>query len=206
MARISSGVAFGLEPGVKRFGDDVGDGQQFGGFLLLQIGVVADLAFDSQNLRNLPGDGEIVAGDHLDLDAQLLRAGNRLGGVVSGRIEERQDADEVKRRLLRLFERHAQSAVAFLGKGFDLLLGGIGGRAAVAQGQNHLRSALGDDQPLLTIFDGGFGPLANGIERHKLLPPITGDTALAAARMQRIENRHFQGVVVFLPAGERGIE
>nr|CAB3467257.1 unnamed protein product [Digitaria exilis] len=56
----------------------------------------------------LLADGELVAGDHLDVDAEVESSPDGLGAVVSRWVEQRQEADELPRvaGALLVFFRH----------------------------------------------------------------------------------------------------
>ena len=60
-----------------------------------QAGGIEDVGAHPQCLGGLPGDGDLVAGDHLDRDAQLPRGGDGRLGIVARRVEQGQHAEEL---------------------------------------------------------------------------------------------------------------
>ena len=133
----------------------------------------------------LPGDGELIAGDHLDRHAHL--AGGRDGrlGVVARRIEQRQHAEELPLALRRppgprrasgsrapRTRRRPCSTAAFT-------CAGVG-----RQLEDHLRRALGDLELLaVRALDGGLGALVHRVERLEV------DDLVALQRVRRPSGR-----------------
>jgi hypothetical protein len=58
----------------------------------------SDMGPHAQLTGDLAGDGDVIAGDHFDLQALLPRFADCLLGVLPRRIEERQYAEERPRR------------------------------------------------------------------------------------------------------------
>ena len=115
---------------------------------LVMLGVaeaagVEDIRAHPQFLGGFPGDGHLIARDHLDVYAHL--AGGRDGrlGVVAGRVEQRQHAEKLP-GALPVRPGHAQRAEAARRKLVDRLLdGGLHLPGVGRQLQDHLRRALG---------------------------------------------------------------
>ena len=81
-------------------------------------GGVKDIGAQAQSSGSLAGDRELVAGDHLDIDAHLPGGGDRRLGVLPGRIEKRQHAEELP-LILVIRPGHAEGSKAALREPFD---------------------------------------------------------------------------------------
>ena len=72
---------------------------------------------------SLPGDGDLIARDHLDVHAHLPGAGDGCFGLLARRIEQRQHAGKLPLAFL-IRAGHAQRAEAASGKFIDGFLDG----------------------------------------------------------------------------------
>jgi hypothetical protein len=161
----------------------------------------------------LLADGELVAGDHLHVDAQVERAADGLRAVVPRRVEQGQEANELPRvagallALLRhLLVRHAERPEAAVGvpvdQGMDLLLG-LG--AHVAELDDLLGSALANPVPVAVAVDVGDGrALLDRVEGEEvdLLDASAGLLGVG----EHVDDAGVNGVLVLDAGGPRGVE
>mmetsp|Transcript_11128 Transcript_11128/g.33364 ORF Transcript_11128/g.33364 Transcript_11128/m.33364 type:complete len:778 (+) Transcript_11128:428-2761(+) len=135
----------------------------------VHVGAHAQLA------GGLLANEQLVAGDHLDVDA-LLSAGLHGGlGVVARRVEQGQQAHELPSgvaAVIALSHGEAQGAVATAGKLGDLALHVVLDVShIVAIPEHHLGGTLHEAVRLATLVvrqHGGDGVLVGGVERHEL--------------------------------------
>ena len=104
---------------------------------------IENVCAHAEFLGGFLGDGQRIAGHHLDLDAHL--SGGRDGrlGVLPRRIEQRQHAEELP-FAVALGPRHAQGTKTARGEFVDGFVdGGFTCAGIRRQRQDHLRRALG---------------------------------------------------------------
>ena len=167
---------------------------------------LASRIFDAQpQFRGgFPGDGQLIARHHLDVDAHL--PGGRDGGlgVCPGRVEKRQHAQKLP-RALAFGSRHAQRAEAACRKFVDGFLdGGLDLTGIGRQLQDHLRRALGHLELFaVRALDGGFGALMHRVERLEMDHLIAFQCLIV---FQAAQHGQVDGVLIFRARCQRGVE
>ena len=132
-------------------------------------GGVEDVLPEPQLLRDLPGDGKLVSGDHLHLDPHLRGGRQRCPGVGARRIVQGQHAEHAP-HAVGAGPGHAQRPVATRGeathRGLDLA---PGVRIAIGHRNDDLRGALGHRE-LRAIGSShrGLGALVHRVERAEV--------------------------------------
>ena len=122
----------------------------------------------TQVLGDFPGDGHVISGHHLDLNAMLFRVGNGLGGIFPGGIKKRQNSQKLPGTCIG-GTSYPQGPIALGGQGIHRFLGLRGSlRFQVAQSHNDLGSALGHLEEMISgILNRAFRPFAHRIKGHK---------------------------------------
>ena len=128
-----------------------------------------DVLAELELAGDLPGDGFVIARDHLDVDAHRAGRRDRRGAIVARRIEQRQQPEEPPFAGF-VGARHAERAISLGRVAIDrlapiafALLG-----ARLAQIDDDLRRALGDLEALAVVLDlrlGALGDRIEGVER-----------------------------------------
>lgn len=167
-----SGETIGVEDHLVNVGVLAVDGETSGLENLGGVHVVSE----TETATSLLGDGELISGNHLDLDSESLSLVDRLLGVVTGRVEDGEETDEletvsfvvlvVRRDIL---DGDSEGTEATHGKLLDVLLElilNLGGLVARAEFDNDTSHSLGDTLHLAgRLFDvGDLGTLVDGVE------------------------------------------
>ena len=171
---------------------------------ITQAAGVENVCSHAQFLGGFEGDGQRIAGHHLDLYAHLLRSRDSRLGIVARRIEQGQHALELP-FAIRIGARHAQRTKAPCGEFVDRLVdGGLDLSGIGRQFQNHLRRALRDLEFLsIRALDGSLGALVHGIEGLEMshLIGLQGLIVLQTAQHGQVDR-----VLVVRARGQRRVE
>ncbi len=170
-----------------------------------QVGRPLDVGPEAELGGDLLGDGDVVAGDHLDRDSVFDGARDRLLGVRPWRIEQRQDVEERPGALL-VGACDADGPVAFGGELVDDLvrLRQIVALDLAQLADDDLRRALGDAERLARLLhDRRLGALAHRIEGNVLRLSVGVQHGFV---LQAGHHREVDRVLIRLPRRERGGE
>ena len=164
----------------------------------VNVGAQAQLAGD------LRGNRGVVARDHLDADAVLVRLANRFGGILARRIEQRQQAQELP-GAGPVQTRHAERAETFAGKFIDFCVHRLCQvLRRMAHIENHLRRAFGHFEGLaVRALDFCLGAFVDRIEGNKfgLLKGFQ-----CGGVFQSVEHGQVNRVAVFFLRGQRACQ
>ena len=145
-------------------GQHLCQGQHFAGGGSGELVGAHGALLQTEETADLAGDGHVVAGDHLHLDAVVLHVGNDLPGIVAGRVVKGNEPQQFQRGIAA-FASHGQGAITLGGQLINrivdfrhFVLGQLG------HPQQHLRCTLHGDEVLALLLDPGLGALADGIE------------------------------------------
>ena len=136
---------------------------------IAQYGGIKDVRAHPQLAGSFLGNGQLIAGNHLDLHAHLPGARDGSFGLLAGRIEHWQHANKLPLVFL-IRPGYAQGTEAACRKFIDGFLdGGLYLTDVGRHLQNHLRRSLGHLELFsVRTFYGGFGALMYRIERLEM--------------------------------------
>ncbi len=172
--------------------------------MVLEAAGVENIGAEAELGGNLLGDGELVAGDHLDVDAELLGGGDHLLRIRPRRVVERQHAEELPGAVTGGLG-DTQRAEAALGEFVGRLVDVGAHRVRIGrQGQDHLHRALGDlEHAAVGRLDRRLGAFVHGVEGLEMLGLIVLQTGRI---LDAGDDGHVDGVLILRAGGERAIE
>ena len=175
--------------------------------LLLEVAQGAGVEYmrtHVQLLGGFLGDGQRIAGHHLDLHAHRQRGRDGGLGIVPRRIEQGQHPHQLP-FAVSLGPRHAERAKAARGELIDRLLHGrLHLPGVIRERKDHLRCALGDLKLLSVLaLDDGLGAFVHRIERRE----VNDLVALQSfGILDAFQHGQIDGVVIVGARCERGVE
>ena len=169
------------------------------------LGGRKDVGAEPELTGGLARDGGVVSGHHLDAHALAFGLFDRRFGIIAGRIEHRQDAEERPCRAGVVGARDGEGAIASFGKIGDGLFnpGGHVGRR-LREGDDRLRGAFGDrERRSLCVGNGRLRAFRYRIEWNEV--GLTVGLQRVGV-LERRDDRAVDGIAVVGFGGERAGE
>src|ERR1700758_4369809 len=156
----------------KHLGEPVGRAHPGGQFGVIAGGVegggIQDVLAQADLVGDFAADGDLIAGDHHDLDAEVLGSSDGDRGVHAGRVGQRQHTHHAP-DIVAVGSGHTEGSVTMSGEPVDYITDLAGRAVLVTECGDDLWRALADPESVSMVVYEGFGALVDRVERGEPL-------------------------------------
>ena len=147
----------------------LGQADQFGIGFAAQLSGPHGFIGKTEHGADFAGNGHIIPGDHFHLDPVCLHVADYLSGIITGRINQRNQPDQLQGAVRGHAPGNSQGTVPLGGQQVD---GVADGNHFIVRQVRHIKQHLGgtleDLVTCISLMNSGFGSLDYRVKRNKI--------------------------------------